>query len=87
MILQAIAHAQDNPDDLVYEKFYNSAFKDQPLGKTILGTSKTLETFNRDYFLKFTGKALYAENVYLSIAGNIDHYKIIKEAENLFYSL
>lgn len=87
VILQEIAHAQDNPDDLVYEKFYNSVFKDQPLGKPILGTSKTLETFNRNHFLKFTGKHYNAENFYLSIAGNVDHEEIVKEAERLFSSL
>jgi len=87
VILQEIAHTQDNPDDLVYEKFYNNVYKDQPLGKPILGTSKTLETFTKEHFLKFTDKHYNAENLYLSIAGNVDHDKIVQKAEQLFASL
>lgn len=87
VILQEIAHTQDNPDDLVYEKFYNNVYKDQPLGKSILGTKKTLSTFTKDHFLGFIDKHYNAENLYLSIAGNVDHDKIVKEAEELFSSL
>ncbi|MFY9589732.1 M16 family metallopeptidase [Rickettsia endosymbiont of Halotydeus destructor] len=87
VILQEIAHSQDNPDDLIYEKFYNSVYKDQPLGKPILGTSKTLATFTKAHFSSFTEKYYTAENLYLSVAGNITHDKIIKMAEQLFSSL
>lgn len=87
VILQEIAHTQDNPDDLVYEKFYNNVYKDQPLGKPILGTAKTLENFTKTHFLNFIDKHYSAENLYLSIAGNIDHNKIVKEVENLFSNL
>jgi len=87
VILQEIAHTQDNPDDLVYEKFYKDVYKDQPLGKPILGSAKTLETFTKNHFLKFIDKHYNAENLYLSIAGNIDHDKIVKEVEQLFSCL
>ncbi|CAK6513292.1 unnamed protein product [Ixodes persulcatus] len=87
VIMQEIAHHQDNPDDLVYEKFYNKVYRDQPLGKSILGTAKTLATFTKEHFFNFIGKHYNAENLYLSIAGNIDHDKIVIIAEQLFSSL
>ncbi|WP_341789468.1 pitrilysin family protein [Rickettsia endosymbiont of Polydrusus tereticollis] len=87
VILQEIAHSQDNPDDLIYEKFYNSVYKGQPLGKPILGTSKTLAIFNKKHFSNFIDKHYTAQNLYLSVAGNITHDEIIKIVEQLFPSL
>lgn len=87
VILQEIAHSQDNPDDLIYEKFYSSVYKDQPLGKPILGTSKTLSSFTKEHFLSFIDKHYNAGNLYLSVAGNVDHDKIVSSAERLFSSL
>lgn len=87
VIMQEIAHHQDNPDDLVYEKFYNKVYKDKPLGKSILGTTKTLATFTKEHFSKFIDKHYNAGNLYLSVAGNVDHDKIVIIAERLFSSL
>ncbi|AGJ02627.1 zinc protease [Rickettsia prowazekii str. Breinl] len=87
IIMQEIAHHHDNPDDLIYETFYNTVYKGQPLGKSILGTTKTLVTFTKEHFLNFIGKHYNAENLYLSIAGNIEHNKIVMIAEELFASL
>ena len=87
VIMQEIAHHQDNPDDLIYAKFYNKVYREQPLGKSILGTAKTLATFMKEHFFNFIDKHYNAENLYLSIAGNIDHDKIVIIAEQLFSSL
>lgn len=87
VILQEIAHTQDSPDDLIYEKFYSTVFKDQPLGKPILGTAKSIAAFTKDHFLNFIDKHYNAGNLYLSIAGNVNHDKIVKESERLFSSI
>jgi len=87
VILQEIAQVQDNPDDLVYEEFYNLAYKNQPLGRSILGNAETLIKFNRDSFNKYLSKYYNAENIYLSVAGNIDHDNVVSIASKLFASL
>ena len=45
VILQEISAVQDTPDDLVYDRFLQAAFPDQPLGRPILGTAKTVKSF------------------------------------------
>jgi predicted Zn-dependent peptidase len=87
VILQEIAQVQDNPDDLVYEEFTKLAYKDQPLGRSILGDQNTLSKFNSDSFAKYLNKYYNAENIYLSIAGNVDHDHVVATASNLFTSL
>jgi predicted Zn-dependent peptidase len=87
VILQEIAHTQDNPDELIHEKFYESAYSNQALGRSILGNAETLANFNSDSFSNYVNKYYHAENIYLSVAGNISHEQIVKYAEDLFCSL
>ncbi|MBL4645502.1 MAG: insulinase family protein, partial [Rhizobiales bacterium] len=46
VILQEIGASLDNPEDLVFDAFQESAFSDQPIGRTILGTAKTVQSFS-----------------------------------------
>ncbi len=87
MILQEIAHVQDNPDELIHEKFYSSAYENQALGRSILGTHDSLAKFDREHFSNYVDKHYNAENIYLSVAGNISHEQVVEFAKKLFCSL
>ena len=84
VILQEIAGVLDNPDELVYEKFYSAAFPNQSLGRTILGTQDTLSKFDYNSFKAFLDKHYTPENMFLSIAGNINHKTAVAAARELF---
>src|SRR6476659_11486833 len=45
VILQEIASAQDLPEDMVFDLVQSTAFPDQPAGRPILGTTKSVEQF------------------------------------------
>lgn len=87
VILQEIAGVYDNPDELVYEKFSSTAYTDQSLGRSILGSENTLNKIDKNYFLNFLEKYYHAENMFLSVAGKIDHEDVVKIASNLFSSM
>ncbi|HET6468018.1 MAG TPA: pitrilysin family protein, partial [Geminicoccaceae bacterium] len=42
VVLQEIGQMQDTPDDLVFELFQETAFPDQPLGRSILGPAEII---------------------------------------------
>lgn len=84
VIMQEMASVNDNPDELVYEKFYSLAFEDQPIGKSILGDAKNLAQFKKEDFLNFLRKYYTAENIYISVAGNISHDRAINCTEKYF---
>jgi len=46
VVAQEIAEAADTPDDQVFELAQAAAFKDQPLGRPILGSAASLEAAN-----------------------------------------
>jgi len=48
VIVQEIGAAQDTPDDVVFEHLNELCYPDQPMGRSLLGTAKTLRAFNRD---------------------------------------
>src|ERR1051325_8790687 len=53
VILEEIKMDEDNPDYLVHEIFTQNFWKDQPLGKPILGTKDTVKKFERDPVQEF----------------------------------
>ena len=48
VIVQEIGAAQDTPDDVVFEHLNELCYPDQPMGRSLLGTAKTLKGFDRD---------------------------------------
>lgn len=87
VILQEIAGVQDSPDELVYEKFYSTAYPNQSLGTTILGTFETLKQFDSNSFQSYLDKYYTPENTFLALAGNIDHEAAVRVASKIFKSL
>ncbi len=48
VILEEIKMVEDTPDDLVHEIFMQNFWKDQPLGRPILGTKQTVGRLDRE---------------------------------------
>jgi len=86
VISQEIAEVKDNPDDLVYEKFYKLAYPNQPLGRSILGTVENIAKFDKPTFTSYMSKHYTANNIVISIAGKINHDDAVHLVEQLFSS-
>src|SRR5690348_14720490 len=76
VILEEIKMVEDTPDDLVHELFTQHFWEGHPLGRPILGSKETVESFTpailRDYFRT----AYVAPNLIVAAAGNIDHARV-----------
>ena len=46
VIVQEIGATEDTPDDLVFDRLQETAFPEQPVGRSILGTPETVRSFN-----------------------------------------
>ncbi len=58
VIVQEIGAAQDTPDDVVFEHLNELCYPDQPMGRSLLGTAKTLKGFDRDMLQRLSLDAL-----------------------------
>src|SRR6266436_1111928 len=47
VIVQEIGASEDAPDDLVFERLQETAFPNQPVGRSILGRRATVRSFDR----------------------------------------
>ena len=72
---------QDTPDDLVYDRFLQAAFPDQPLGRPILGTAKTVKSFTPDAIRAYLARHYHAGNMVLAASGAVDHDELVALAE------
>ena len=48
VVVEEIKMVEDTPDDLVHEIFTQGFWEDHPLGRPILGTRETVESFTSD---------------------------------------
>ncbi len=87
VILQEIGQALDTPDDVIFDWLQEAAYPDQPLGRTILGSTKRVSGFSRGDLAGFVGEHYSADRMILSAAGAVDHDKIVRAAEMLFGGL
>ena len=51
---------EDTPDDLVHELFTQGFWENHPLGRPILGTRETVESFNADLLRELFPQRLHA---------------------------
>ena len=77
----------DTPDDLIFEHLQGIAFPDQPLGRSILGTAKTVRIFDGGQVARLSGAATIARRALWSApAGAVDHAAVVAEVEKRFAS-
>ena len=84
VILQEIGQALDTPDDIIFDWLQEVAYPDQALGRTILGPTERVSSFNRDDLQGFVAEHYGPNQMILSAAGAVDHDAIVQQAEVLF---
>src|SRR6185369_13671226 len=63
VILEEIKMVEDTPDDIIFDIFCESFYPDHPLGRPILGTKKSLKTFNPDRARRWYDKIYAPDNL------------------------
>ena len=86
VILEEINMSEDTPDDLLFDLLAQSYFGNCGLGQTILGPAKNVKKFTRKEVKKYLEKYYTADNVIISIAGNVNVEKTAELVEKLFAS-
>lgn len=86
VIVQEIGAAQDTPDDVVFEHLNELCYPDQPMGRSLLGTAKTLRSFNRDMLRGYLSTHYRGPDMVVAAAGAVDHAQVVAEVEKRFAS-
>ena len=81
VILQEIGAAHDTPDDIVFDRFTETAFRHQTIGRSILGTPDTVRSFTSRQLHDFIERQYGAERMVVVAAGDVGHDAFVKEVE------
>ncbi|WP_282077905.1 M16 family metallopeptidase [Epibacterium ulvae] len=84
VILQEIGQALDTPDDVIFDWLQEQCYRDQPIGRSILGPAERVKSFTQADLAGFITEHYGPSQMILSAAGGIDHDEIVKLAESLF---
>lgn len=78
VVLEEINSYKDNPAELIFDDFEELIFKNQPIGRNILGTVNTVKSFSKQKILSFIEDNYSTEKMVFCSVGNISEEKILK---------
>jgi predicted Zn-dependent peptidase len=84
VILEEIKMVEDTPDDLVHELFIQHFWQGHPLGRPILGSRETVESFGDSSLHAYFRDAYVAPNMIVAAAGNLEHGRVRDLLEGAF---
>ena len=84
VILEEIKMVEDAPDDLVHEVFVQQFWDRHPLGRPILGTPETVNSFTSSGLRTYFENTYLAPNLVIAAAGHLDHAALRELVERAF---
>jgi predicted Zn-dependent peptidase len=87
VVIQEIGQALDTPDDIVFDYLQETAFPDQPIGRSILGTTEGVARLSRGDLSGFMQRHYQASRMVLAAAGAVSHDQVVALAAKAFAGL
>ncbi len=84
VILEEINMYEDSPEDLAHDILFEMIYKNQGVGRNILGTRTSLEKIKREHMVEFFYKYYVPNNCVISICGNFNFDNIVELIEERF---
>jgi processing peptidase subunit beta len=74
-------------EEVVFDRLHETAFQNQPLGRTILGSRENIRSIQRDDLVDYIKTNYTADRMVLVGAGGVPHAQLVELAEKNFASL
>jgi predicted Zn-dependent peptidase len=87
VILEELKMEVDNPEYMVHETFFSRFWKKHPLGRSILGTKATINSFDTEGLRDYYSEVYVPANIVVTAAGRLDHSAIVDLVSEYFGSL
>jgi predicted Zn-dependent peptidase len=84
VVVEEIKMVEDTPDDLVHEIFTQGFWEDHPLGRPILGTRETVESFTSESLRDYFTSSYTPQNLVVAAVGNLEHDRVRRLVEERF---
>jgi len=87
VVLEEIKMETDSPEYLVHELFCRRYWGNHPLGRPILGSPETIESFDRKAVRSYYDSVYTPANILITAAGRLDHDAVLELVRREFESL
>lgn len=87
VILEELKMEHDSPESLVHDLFVANFWKRHPLGRPIIGSRRTIQSFERGLLREFHQRMYTPVNMTITAAGNLRHEAVAALAERHFGGL
>jgi predicted Zn-dependent peptidase len=77
VILEELAMADDDPGDVVNERFFEAVLGDHPLGRPIGGSPETIKAATRDAVWNHYRGNYRPQDLVITVAGAVDHDELV----------
>lgn len=84
VVLDEIQSYNDSPSELIYDEFEELLFPHDPIGRNILGTEQSLETFDSERIKAFVNRNYTPDLMVVFAMGNIKFDWLVKKVEKYF---
>jgi predicted Zn-dependent peptidase len=81
VILEEMSMYVDSPEDAIQDDFDQLVFADHALGSNILGTTETVNSFDREHLRRFIEDNIDTERIVVSSVSRLPFSKVIRSAE------
>ncbi len=86
VILREIGQSNDTPEDVVFDRYQETAFPDQPVGRPTLGTPQLVGAIERGDMVDYIARHYTADRIVVAAAGKVDHDDFVRRAGDAFGS-
>ena len=86
VVLDEIQSYNDSPSELIYDEFEELLFPHDPIGRNILGTEQSLETFTSERIQTFVRRNYTPDRMVVFAMGNIKFDWLLKKVEKYFHN-
>lgn len=87
VVIEEINGIEDEPDELAFDYFEKEIFGKHPLGKPIIGTEKSVSSFDRGDLLKFHEAHYKAHNMVIVASGAHSHSELLSAVDDAIHHI
>jgi predicted Zn-dependent peptidase len=84
IVIDELNDIDDNPEELIFDKFEEILFAGNSLSMPIIGTEKNIRGFSQKDLFSFIKDKYSFNNMLISASGNVEHEKLIRLIDKYF---
>jgi predicted Zn-dependent peptidase len=84
VVIDELNDIDDNPEELIFDKFEEILFTGNSLSMPIIGTEKNIRGFSQKDLFAFIDEKYSFNNMLIAASGNVEHEKLIRLIDKYF---